>query len=137
MTAGDVHVRVRVGIEIYALPVGNVLEVTELGDLTNVPGAGAAVLGVRNLNGQVLPVFDLARVLDIPRDGLAPRIVVADCDGCLAGLAVDEVTDVSPLAADRQDVEAEYLTYAVLEAGRLVGVIDLDRVFEVLGQVAA
>ena len=55
-----VHVRLRVGRERYALPIENVLEVAELGSLSALPGAGAAVLGVRNLRGQVLPVFDLA-----------------------------------------------------------------------------
>ena len=56
------HVRVRVADEHYALPVADVLEVAELGEVTPVPGAGAAVLGVRNLRGQVLPVVDLATV---------------------------------------------------------------------------
>ena len=76
------------------MPIENVLEVAELGELSAVPGAGAAVLGVRNLHGQVLPVFDLARVLAIAGDAPAPRIVVAEHAGRLAGLAVDEVTDV-------------------------------------------
>ena len=56
-----VHLRLRVGGERYALPIENVLEVTPLGELSGVPGAGGAVLGVRNLRGQVLPVFDLER----------------------------------------------------------------------------
>jgi chemotaxis signal transduction protein len=59
------HVRLRVGREMYALPIENVLEVAELGDLTTVPGARAGVLGVRNFHGQVRPVFDLAHVFDI------------------------------------------------------------------------
>ena len=51
-----VHVRVRVAGEHYALPVEDVLEVAELRAITPVPGAPPAVLGVRNLRGQVLPV---------------------------------------------------------------------------------
>ena len=76
-----VHVRLRVGRERYALPIENVLEVAELGALSAVPGAGGAVLGVRNLHGQVLPVFDLARVLAIAGDASAPRVVVAEHAG--------------------------------------------------------
>jgi purine-binding chemotaxis protein CheW len=133
----EVHVRVRVGSELYALPVGNVLEVAELGDLTAVPGAGPSLLGIRNLNGRVLPVVDLASVLEIGRDGIAPRLVVAEVDGRLAGFAVDEVTDVAALGSGRESTEVEYLLHAVLEDGRLVGVVDLERVFATLVQAAA
>ena len=133
----DVHVKLRVGAEAYALPIENVLEVAELGDLAAVPGAGPAVLGVRNLHGQVLPVFDLARVLGIARDGRPPCVVVAEQHGRLAGLAVDEVTDVAPLAADVEEAETEFLRCAVLEEDRLVGVVDVERVFAALAREAA
>jgi chemotaxis signal transduction protein len=94
------------------------------------------VLGVQNLHGQVLPVFDLARVLGISRDGPAPRMVVAEQAGRLAGLAVDEVIDVAPLASGVQEAEGEYLTHAALEEGHLVGVIDVARVFAALEREA-
>jgi chemotaxis signal transduction protein len=131
------HVRVRVGRELYALPVTNVLEVADLGDLTTVPGADPSVLGVRNLNGRVLPVVDLASVFGIARDGAAPRLVVADLDGRLAGFAVDEVTDVAELGGEHEHAEVDYLTHAVLEDGHLVGVVDVARVFATLTRVAA
>ena len=131
------HVRLRVGSELYALPVENVLEVAELGELSAVPGAEAVVLGVRNLNGQVLPVFDLARVLASAGDATARRIVVAEHAGRLAGLAVDEVTDVSPLPAAIEEADADHLRGALLEDGRLLGVIDVDRLFVRLGWTRA
>ena len=102
-----------------------------------MPGAGAAVLGVRNLHGQVLPVFDLARVLAIAGDESPPRVVVAEHDGRLAGLAVDEVTDVGVLAGDAEETDAEYLSGAVLEDGALVGIIDVERLFGSLARGAA
>jgi purine-binding chemotaxis protein CheW len=124
-----VHVRLRVGREHYAVPIGNVLEVAELGTLSTVPGAGAAMLGVRNLHGSVLPVFDLARVLAIASDGSAPRIVVTEHAGRLAGLAVDEVSDVLALAAEAEETAGAHLSGAVLEDGQLVGIVDVERLF--------
>ena len=132
-----VHVRLRMGRERYAMPIENVLEVAELGSLAALPGAGAAVLGVRNLRGQVLPVFDLARVLAIAGDVAPPRVVVAEHDGRLAGLAVDEVTDVVALAAEAEPAEAEYLSGAILEDGQLVGILDVERLFGALAAEAA
>ena len=87
----------RVGKELYALSVEHVLEIAEIGDLTPLPGAGAAVLGVRNLHGQVLPVFDLATVLGLAGGGAPSRLIVAEARGRKAGLAIDEVTDVGDL----------------------------------------
>jgi chemotaxis signal transduction protein len=122
---------------MYAFPVENVREVAELGDLTPVPGAVSAVLGVRNLQGQVLPVFDLAGALGIPREGRALRVVVAEQGGMLAGLAVDEVTGVAPLAGELEPAEAGYLTHSTIEDGCLLGVVDVAKVFEALGGPAA
>jgi chemotaxis signal transduction protein len=128
------HVRLRVGREMYAVPIENVLEVAEIGDLTVVPGAGAGVLGVRNFHGQVLPVFDLAHVLGVPHDGQPPRVVVTDHGGNVAALAVDEVTDVAPLASALEETDATFLTHATLEEDLLVGVVDVARVFTALAK---
>jgi purine-binding chemotaxis protein CheW len=132
-----VHVRLRVGRERYALPIENVLEVAELGVLSAVPGAGGAVLGVRNLRGQVLPVFDLAQLLAIAGDGSSSRVVVAEHDGRLAGLAVDEVTDVGALEGEAEETGAEHLSGAILEDGQLVGLIDIGHLFASLAGAAA
>ena len=59
-----VHVQVRVGSERYALPVAHVLEVGEMRTLTAAPGASRATLGVCNLRGDLLAVFDLAPCSD-------------------------------------------------------------------------
>lgn len=134
---GAVHVRLRIGSEIYALPIENVLEVADLDEVADVPGAGPGVLGVRNFHGQVLPVFDLARVLAIPREGRPPRLLVADENGRLAGFAVDEVTAVAPLEGAPQEADADYLVHTTIEQGRLVGVLDVARVFAALETEAA
>jgi purine-binding chemotaxis protein CheW len=130
-----VHVKLRVGRESYAMPIENVLEVCKLEELTPIPGAASRVLGVCNFHGQVLPVFDLARVFGIPRDGLAQRLVVTDSGGRLAGFAVDEVSDVTALEGPREEAEAKQLAYATLEQGALVGVVDMPALFSSLGAV--
>jgi purine-binding chemotaxis protein CheW len=121
-----------VGGESYALPVENVLEVAELGDLATVPGAGGAVLGVCNLRGQVLPVFDLARVFGIAGATVPARLLVAEHDGRRVGLAIEDVTDVGTLPAVEEETDSEFLVGAALDDGHLVGVVDVGRVFAAL-----
>jgi purine-binding chemotaxis protein CheW len=133
----EIHVRLRVGVETYALPVESVLEVGELAKVEHVPGCGPAVLGVLNLRGRVLPTFDLARVFGIQGEERPSRLVVAERDGRLAGLAVDEVLDVSPLPGSVQETEAEYLAGSTLQDGELTGLIDVERMFAALEREAA
>jgi purine-binding chemotaxis protein CheW len=123
------HVRVRVADEHYALAVEDVLEVAELGDVTPVPGAGAAVLGVRNLRGQVLPVVDLATVFELS-PAQPERIVIAERGGLRAGLAVDAVDGVEDLPEASEEVESRHLAGAALADGALVGVVDVGSVLK-------
>jgi chemotaxis signal transduction protein len=132
----NVHVQVRVGAELYALPVAHVLEVGEIGALTAAPGASRATLGVRNLRGDILPVFDLAAVLGLPPSDAPQRLLVAERGGARAGFAVDEVTDVDELPEAAQEVDSDLLSSAALIEGSLVGVIDIDRLFDALEQAA-
>jgi purine-binding chemotaxis protein CheW len=126
----DLHVRVRVADEDYALSVADVLEVAELGDLTPVPGAGAAVVGVRNLRGQVVPVVDLATVLGLPTASSPERIVITEQGGRKAGLAVDEVAGVEELPESSEEAESVHLTRATLVDGALVGVVDVGSILD-------
>ena len=59
------YAQLRLAAEAYAVPIGNVVEIAILGDLTTVPGARPEILGVRNLRGQILPVIDLAQLLGL------------------------------------------------------------------------
>jgi purine-binding chemotaxis protein CheW len=124
------HVWVRAADERYALPVADVLEVVELGDVTPVPGADSALIGVRNLRGQVLPVIDLHTVLGLPRAPAPERIVIVERDGRVAGLAVEEVTDVERLPDASEGVESPHLAGASLVDGALVGVVEVGSVLD-------
>lgn len=126
------HVRLRVGAESYALPVENVLEVVRLGQIAPLPGSGPYVLGIYNLRGEVLPVFDLAKLFGIAREGSPERLLVAEHARRKAGFAADEVTDVGVLPDVSQEAESDFLSGATLLEGELVGIMDVARVFDAL-----
>ena len=130
----SIHVRLRVGSEVYAMPVEHVLEVAELGEVSQLPGAPPAVLGVRNLRGQILPVVDLAALLGIAGGGELQRLVIAESGDRRAGFAIDEVSDVGALPDALEETESELLVGAALVDDQLVGIVDVPRLFETLEQ---
>jgi len=126
------YVRLRVAGEAYAIPVGQVLEVADPGEVVAVPRAPREVTGVRNLRGRLLPVVDLARVLGVEPTAPARRLLVADVDGQQAGLLADEVSGVAELAGATEDTESELLQGAVLADGELIGLLDLAAILRLL-----
>jgi purine-binding chemotaxis protein CheW len=135
-----VQIRVRVGAEQYALPVEYVHQVVDLGELAPVPGAADSVLGLGNLNGEIIPVFDLARILEIEGDGHRskigkPRLLITERCGQRAAFAVDEVIDVGPLAgamqkSDRSKIGQRHLLASTVIDGTIVGVLAVDALFD-------
>ena len=132
-----VHVRVLAGGEHYALPVGAVIEIAELGQVTSVPGAPSGVLGVRNLRGQVIPVIDLATMLGLSADAGSQRIVVAEDGSLRAALAVTDTVDVGELGQATEEVESDYLNGAILVDDALVGILDVPKLLAAVAPVEA
>jgi chemotaxis signal transduction protein len=75
-----------VGDDVYALPAAVVREVVPQPVPTRVPTAPAALLGLFNLRGEVVPMFDTAAVIGIGRIPVAVFAVVVATSAGLAGL---------------------------------------------------
>jgi purine-binding chemotaxis protein CheW len=92
--------------ECYAVPIRSVREIGKVPPLTEIPRAEPALLGVMNLRGDVIPVYDLKirlKLSDKPPmvagpEALPPprqaRILVAHTEEGPAGVWVDAVKDV-------------------------------------------
>lgn len=95
--------RVVVGADSYALELLRVQEVVRVVPIVPMRGAQPAVLGVMNLRGRIVPVFDLGLWLRAGRveAGEHSRIVVVERDDELIGLLVSAVDDVVTLGRDR------------------------------------
>lgn len=94
--------RMRVGADTYAFELLRVQEVVRTVPTLAVRGAAASVLGVMNLRGRIVPVFDLGRWLDsgfVSADENS-RIVVVERDDELIGVLVTAVEDVVTLGRE-------------------------------------
>lgn len=91
--------RMRCGKQTYALELLKVQEVVLPVPLLALRGTNASMLGIMNLRGQVVPVLDLCRHLDVATtsEDAQTRIVVLEENGEILGLRVSAVEDVTSL----------------------------------------
>jgi two-component system chemotaxis response regulator CheV len=128
----NVYVMIRLAAEEYAMPVGHVREVAELGRVEPVPRARPELLGIKNLRGQILPVIDLARLLGVPHTAAPACLLVAEASGRRVGFAIGEVSGLGELPDPDEETDSDLLVGAVLSHGGLIGVIDTPGVFDAL-----
>jgi chemotaxis signal transduction protein len=104
-TGGNRWLRVCVGRDSYAFELLRIQEVVRVAPVVAMRGAGHAVLGVMNLRGRIVPVFDLGLWLDVGAvaEEDRSRIVVIERDDELIGVMVTAVDDVVSL--EREHVE--------------------------------
>ncbi|HEY4058969.1 MAG TPA: chemotaxis protein CheW [Kofleriaceae bacterium] len=84
----------------YALELRWVREVVSLGFVTGVPTAPPALCGVCNLHGSILPVLDVAALLDLtagPPARQGDGALVLETEGVVCALRVDQVDHVATL----------------------------------------
>ena len=91
-----------IGEQAYAIPVGDILEVAALVEITALPEAPQEVLGVVNRQGAIVPLLDLRLCLgqDAPPPSLSTLFVVVQDGEQVAGLIVDDVRAVVTLPAE-------------------------------------
>ena len=88
-----VGVGFRVGNDTLVARMGEVKEILDLPDYTTVPGVQSWVIGVANVRGSLLPMFDMKGFLlgeDIEQRHKG-RVIVIDYKGFDTGLVVEEV----------------------------------------------
>lgn len=123
--------------EWFALPIDWVREIQPLDRLARVPNAPAEVLGILNLRGRVLTLFDLGGCLGIP-PGTRPNthaviLDFADPELCV-GVAVQRIAHVRPIPVSAIGPPPREGSVGGLEGvfeleGRVVGLLDLARIF--------
>jgi len=84
----------------YGVDVGQVQSVIDMMEITSVPNAPYYVEGVTNLRGEILPVIDLRKKLNIEarEAGTHFNTIVVSRGGRAIGFAVDQVNVVMDLA---------------------------------------
>jgi purine-binding chemotaxis protein CheW len=85
-----------IGTERYGIDLSDVAEVLPPTRATPVPGAAVVVAGVINVHGEIRPVLDLRRLLDMDAvpGGERPRMILLNQTGRQMGLQIDSVEQI-------------------------------------------
>jgi purine-binding chemotaxis protein CheW len=125
------------GGQRFALPILTVQEIRRYSAPTSLPAVPSHVLGVINLRGTVVPVFDLRLrfgCAEAPIDRLTVTIVVS-VFGRHVGLVVDDVNNVisvqdgmlqpSPQLASHIDIS--FVAGLVRDGNALITLLDIEK----------
>lgn len=130
----------RIGRETFGLPIAMVREIVRVPEITSVPNAPEYIEGVINLRGRIIPVVDLRKRFgdSSPEANKKNRIVVVEIGNRAIGLLVQSASEVLRLSPSEieapqnvfQEGEMSFITGVGKLKGRLVILLDLDRVLQ-------
>lgn len=126
--------------EYFGIDLQTVREFADIRNLTPVPCCPPHILGNMNLRGEILTLIDIEGLLELDaRDGDPPeRAVVVQVEDIVAGIAVDEVFDVtqvnpvmvSPVPTAVRAGGDEYLRGTTRYKRTALTLLDVRRLFE-------
>ncbi len=138
----------RLGEEWYAFPVEGVREIYNDCSITRIPRVPEYILGVVNVRGEIMSVTDLGAMIRVPSrtqhtdvEELPSAIIIAN-EHCVTAVVVDEIGDIAeipggdvePALSTLDKMQAEFVAGSVYIGGRLIGVVNLEKVLEPIGE---
>lgn len=98
--------------EEYAMDIETVNEIIKPREITDIPRVPGFILGIVSLRGIVVPVYDLARRLNLGQVDVGPqsRIIVCHHGDGLIGLLVDSIAQVVRLNERKIEVPPAILS---------------------------
>jgi purine-binding chemotaxis protein CheW len=127
--------------QLFGVEVQSVQEVIRYQEMTEVPLAPDAVVGLINLRGQIVTAIDLRKrlgIADRPVGQLPMNVVVRSDDGAVSFL-VDQIGDVQEIDSDHFELPPETMTGpsrdlirgAYKMKNRLLLILDTERAMNV------
>ncbi|MBK1723676.1 chemotaxis protein [Thiocystis violacea] len=135
------------GAQSFGINVFKVREVIAKPKLRHIPGSSPVVCGVANIRGRTVSVIDLAQAIGFPslavEEGDDAKVIVTEFNRSVQGFwvsAVDRIVNVNweAVKPPPRGTEKDSYLVAVTEVdGRLVEIIDVERVFAQVNPVKA
>ena len=108
------------GEEHYCVDIKQAKEVIRVTQITRVPNTPEFIIGVTNLRGEVLALFDIKYFLGLEQKERTKdmRVVVSDVSGSAVGFLVDKVDEAMDIELDALQPPLSTLTSKVTQYTR-------------------
>ncbi|MDD4343297.1 MAG: chemotaxis protein CheW [Eubacteriales bacterium] len=113
--------------EEYGIEITSVEEILKYQDITNIPQADEYILGVINLRGKVIPIYNLKKKFYGENSNISEdtRIVVISHQDMSVGMIVDSVSEVLRISEDNIDLTNTF--FSDKKNNSIVGIGKLDK----------
>ncbi len=126
--------------EEYAVKITDIQEVIRIGHITHIPQTPNFTLGVINLRGNIVSVFDLRSKLKLPQKAFdnSTKIIVANVEGEVFSFVVDAILENVTLESIQIDaapsvkmtIDNECVAGLGELEGRMITILNLKKVHE-------
>lgn len=127
----------QLGEESYGIDIAKVREIVELiSPLTPVPKAPNWLEGILNHHGRIATVLNLSTFFDLPqgKEKAVKKIAVIDDPAMDIGILLDDPIEVisewemkAEISGDPEFVKNKYIGKVIVSNGRLINVLDIDK----------
>jgi purine-binding chemotaxis protein CheW len=140
----------RPGEEWYAVGIDGVREILNEYEVTRIPRVPDFILGVINVRGEIVSVTDVATLMHVPSrvevdfSGELPSAIIVANETVVSAIVVDEIGDIvdvtqeaiEPPLSTLDKTQGEYIAGSVYIDGRLIGIVNLEKVLEPVGETS-
>ncbi|MCX7991102.1 MAG: chemotaxis protein CheW [Proteobacteria bacterium] len=128
----------KLGEEEYCLEVSIANEIIKPKEITEVPKSPDFILGVFSIRGEVLPLFDIKKLLNIKEQtvSIRPRFIIINLNNDKVGICVDEITAIRKLSAKNieqtpiniQGAKKEFIKGIAIIDGKTLRILDIEKI---------
>lgn len=125
----------------FGIDIDKVKTIEKITAITRVPGAQDFVMGVINLRGEVIPVFDARKRMGLKEREFdkESRIIILSIDDMEVGITADTATEVIDIEADLIDSGTEftlsrddsYIDGIVRVKDRIIAILNLEKLLKI------
>ena len=127
----------KLGKQMWGIDLKYVREVVRVKQYTIVPTTTEYVLGVFNLRGQIVPLLNISKILNVERESSETAIILNYNEEAV-GFSVDNVVGVISVSDNEMlppPTEAgDYVKGVLRRDGELISILDTERVLETIEQ---
>lgn len=118
----------------YGIDITRVSSIENDVTYTQVPNSAPYIMGIMNLRGSVIPVFDLKKRFNIQNGVRSSSMIIVNLKKTIIGIAVDAVKEINNIPAQNivdmpsliKKQDTTYFDRVANVNGRLIVLLDID-----------